>query len=356
MSHYKKAPPRLEPGQGQKETNCGFSSTLATGAQARNHRDLFAEAREVYTIADAWVMLRLPGEPKASCRSPFREEGNPSFTIFDDGRAWKDHGTGEGGDVIDFIRHAIGGDFRDVRDWLKERLGIDYYDHGTGKAPSRPAKAPAPSKVIQWPVELVGGTTATWKAFAVKRGMTPAGVTLAVHLGILRFCRLKDGTACFVVTDPERRSAEIRRIDGMPFGDTKVYRLAGVEKAWPVGCEQLRHAPPASAVMLTEGSTDLLTAIDLYCRYREEGGPRSWVPVAILGAGCKDLAPDAAALIRGRHCRLVPDADDPGDRMTTHWTALLRENGSPVDVVKLPRGTDLTDCKSDISPTDLFPL
>ena len=356
MRDDKKAPPRLEPGQGQKETNCIFSSTSTTGAQAWNHRDLFAEAREVYTIADAWVMLRLPGEPKASCRSPFREEGNPSFTIFDDGSAWKDHGTGEGGDVIEFIRHAIGGDHRAVRDWLKERLGIDLYDHGTGKVPSRPAKAPAPAKVIRWPADPVEGTTATWKAFAAKRGMTPAGVTLAVHLGILRFCRLQDGTKCFVVTDAERRSAEIRRLDGMPFRTSKAFPLPGVNKSWPAGCELLRHAPPASAVMITEGSTDLLTAIDLYSRYREAGGCRSWVLIAILGAGCKDLAHDAAELIRGRHCRLVPDADEAGDRMETHWTARLRENGCAVDVVKLPRGTDLTECKNDISPTDLFSL
>jgi hypothetical protein len=84
--------------------------------------DLFAEAREAYRIGDAWQMLRLPGEPKASCRSPFRDDHSPSFTIFDDGKAWKDHATGDGGDVVEFIRHAIGGDHRAVRDWLKERL------------------------------------------------------------------------------------------------------------------------------------------------------------------------------------------------------------------------------------------
>ena len=130
-----------------------------------------------------------------------------------------------------------------------------------------------------------------------------------------------------------------------------------MNKSWPVGCDLLRHAPPTASVLITEGATDLLTAIDIYSRYRRDhGGTLSWVPVGILGAGCKDLAPDAAALIRGRHCRLVPDADPAGDRMETHWTALLRANGCPVDVVKLPPGTDLTDCKDAISPTDLFSL
>jgi hypothetical protein len=321
--------------------------------------DLFAEARENYSIADAWQMLRLPGEPKSSgtMRSPLREESNPSFVIFDEGRAWKDHGTGDGGDVIEFIRHAIGGDHRAVRDWLKERLGIDYYDHGDGTTHSRPAKASAPAKVITWPADPVEGTTATWKAFAEKQGISYPATWAMVQSGILRFMEMKDRTKCFVIADPENRSAEIRRLDGKTFGTSKQFPLPGVDKSWPVGCEQLRHAPATASVLITEGPTDLLTAIHLYTRYRRDhGGTLSWAPMAILGAGCKDLAPDAAALIRGRHCRLVPDADPAGDRMETHWTALLRENGSSVDVVRLPRGTDLTDCKNDISPTTLFSL
>jgi hypothetical protein len=326
-------------------------------ATPSNRADLFAEARAAVTIADAWQMLRLPGEPKASCRSPFRDERTPSFTIFADGKAFKDHATGEGGDVIEFIRLAIGGDHRAVRDWLKERIGIDHCDHGDGKAPSRPAKASQPRRAIQWPAEPVEGNAATWQAFAERRGFSYASTWAMVQSGILRFCRMRDGTACFVVTDAERRAAEIRRVDGKPFGTSKAYPLPGVDKTWPVGCELLRQAPATASVLIVEGATDLLTALHLYTRYRRDhGGTLSWVPMAILGAGCKTLDPEAAALIRGRHCRLVPDADEAGDRMATHWQALLRDNGNPVDVVKLPRGTDLTDCKNQIEPSTLFSL
>jgi hypothetical protein len=305
-------------------------------------------------------MLGLPGESRDSgtMRSPWRDESNPSFSIFNGGFAFKDHG-GEGaaGDGVEFVRVTLRTDHAGVRGWYLERSGIDYFDHGDGKASSRPAKVATASKVIQWPAELIEGTTTTWKAFADRTGITYAATWAMVQSGILRFCKLKDGTECFVVTDPERRSAEIRRLDGMPFGTAKAFPLPGVNKAWPVGCEQLRHAPATASVLITEGAPDLLTAMHFYSRYRRDhGGTLSWVPMAILGAGCKDLAPDAAALIRGRHCRLVPDADKAGDGMETHWTALLRENGCPVDVVKLPRGTDLTDCKNDISPTDLFSL
>jgi hypothetical protein len=51
-------------------------------------------------------------------------------------------------------------------DWLKERLGIDYYDFDPGKAPLRLRKPATPAKPIQWPAELIEGTSATWKAFA----------------------------------------------------------------------------------------------------------------------------------------------------------------------------------------------
>ena len=319
--------------------------------------NLFAEAREAYTISDAWQMLRLPGEPKPSCKSPFRDERTPSFTIFDDGKAWKDHGTGEGGDVIEFIRFAIGGDHRAVRDWLKERIGIDLYDHGDGKAPSRPAKVATASTAIQWPAELIEGTTATWKAFADLKGLRYSTADVLVRAGILRFCKLEDGTKCFVLTDAARRSAEIRRLDGKTFGESKAFPLRGVNKSWPVGCDLIRYASSESSVLIVEGATDLLTAIDLYTRYRrEECGSRRWVPVAILGAGCKALAPEAAALIRGRRCRIVPDADPAGDKMAEQWSGLLRTIGCTVDVVDLPRGTDLTDCKNSIHPFDLFSL
>ena len=39
-------------------------------------------------------------------RSPFREDKKPSFSIYADGKKWKDHGTGEQGDAADFLAKA----------------------------------------------------------------------------------------------------------------------------------------------------------------------------------------------------------------------------------------------------------
>jgi hypothetical protein len=312
-------------------------------------QDLFAEAREKFKIADAWQLLGLDGEPKPSCKSPFREDRHPSFSIHSDGAGWTDHATGEGGDVIEFIRHGIGGDHKDVRSWLQARIG-------TAPAPSRPAKAPQAPKAIQWPGELVEGTGETWQAFAKLRGIQPIAVQAMVRADILRFCKI-DGVKCYVITDASHRAAEIRRMDGKPFGEPKAYPLRGVNKSWMPGTELLRHAQKTTGVLITEGATDLLAAIDLYSRYRREfGGKHSWQPVALLGAGCKNLHAEAAELMRGRHVRLVPDADTAGDVMADHWTGLLRKIGCTVDVVNLPKGTDLTDHLPTLPPTDLFAL
>lgn len=310
-------------------------------------QDLFAEARDKFTIADAWYLLGLDGDPKASCTSPFRDDKHPSFSIHSDGRAWTDHATGDGGDVIEFIRHAIGGDHRDVREWLRQRIG-------TEKPPARTATPPQTRKAISWPSELVEGSAETWQAFAKSRGLTFPAVFAMVQAGILRFTKLPDSTKCYIVADLSFRAAEIRRMDRKPFGESKAFPLSGVDKSWLPGVELLKSAPKETSIVIVEGATDLLSAIDLYSRYRRGGGTNSWQPIALLGAGCKRLHPEAEALIRGRYVRIIPDADTAGDVMAEYWSGLLRKIGCHVDMVTLPQGTDLTDHLLTISPDHLF--
>lgn len=318
-------------------------------------QDLFALAKETYTIADLWTPLRLEGTPKPSCKSPFRVDRSPSFSIFDNGRAWFDHATGEGGDVIEFVRHALGGNHNDAREWLGERIGIDRLDFWPETKPRRSIAEPKPPKLIAWPAELVEGTTETWEAFARNRHLSYPAVSVMVQAGILRFCKI-DGIKCFVITDASNRAAEIRRVDRKLFGTSKAYPLPGVDKSWLPGLEMLREAPLETSVLITEGATDLLSAIDLYARYRRNhSGKELWQPAALLGATCRKLHPDALELICGRHVRIVPDGDPAGKGMAEHWTGLLRNIGCEVDVVTLPPNTDLSDHLSTLPPTALFP-
>ena len=82
-----------------------------------------------YWIPDPWGDLGFPGEPRASCRSPWPNEhahgdANPSFSVFDEGRRWKDFATGEGGDVFDLVAKARGCDIAGAIRFAEERLGI----------------------------------------------------------------------------------------------------------------------------------------------------------------------------------------------------------------------------------------
>ncbi|MFP6895477.1 MAG: hypothetical protein VCA38_02650, partial [Roseibacillus sp.] len=94
--------------------------------------DVFAEAKVRYDVLSMWVALGIPGEPKIGDNfSPFREERQPSFSIYDGGQKWKDHG-GEGhqGDCIELAK--LWGNFTgsELREFLMERLGIDFPDGG----------------------------------------------------------------------------------------------------------------------------------------------------------------------------------------------------------------------------------
>ena len=66
-------------------------------------------ALEKLSIADVWRLCGVEGEPPGrdkAVRSPFRDDKNPSFSIYDNGKRWKDHGTGEHGDAADFLAKA----------------------------------------------------------------------------------------------------------------------------------------------------------------------------------------------------------------------------------------------------------
>lgn len=69
------------------------------------------EAKERLRIPTLWRVLTLNGTPPCKdgvYRSPFREDGKPSFSIFANGTRFKDHGTGESGDAITFYAMARG--------------------------------------------------------------------------------------------------------------------------------------------------------------------------------------------------------------------------------------------------------
>ena len=166
----------------------------------KSSTDLFKQAQESLTIAQAWVMLGLPGEPRPTCKSPFRDERTASFSIHADGKKWKDHGADIGGDVVEFIKNAIGGDYSAVREWLQPRIGIIEAPRVTNK--------PVMPKSIQYPAATTEGTERHWRALAVARELYQTTAEILAKFGMVKFMHHHrcDKSKC---RDPQNRQATV---------------------------------------------------------------------------------------------------------------------------------------------------
>jgi DNA primase len=60
-----------------------------------------------------------------SCRSPFRDERTPSFSVSPDKQVWYDFGASEGGDVISFIEKIENCSFVEAIQFLSDKVGME---------------------------------------------------------------------------------------------------------------------------------------------------------------------------------------------------------------------------------------
>jgi len=76
-----------------------------------------------------------------SCRSPFRNEKTPSFSISPEKQMWYDFGAAEGGDAISFIEKIENCSFREAVEILADMAGVAIpKDFGQDKGPSKSEK------------------------------------------------------------------------------------------------------------------------------------------------------------------------------------------------------------------------
>ena len=316
---------RKSPGynRGRHSINHGHGHTNYRSSQAGI---TLKEAKDRLTIPSLWARLGLPGKPAKSCRSPFREDRKPSFSIFDNGRKWKDHATGEGGDAADFVAHALGVSPKEGCRKLIEFAG--------GFRPYVPAPRPISRAAVAsnseraakragWP-PLEEPTGAEIAAIAGLRGLSVEGVSLAAERGLLWCCESREGRA-WVVTDSSRRNAQGRLLSGKAWAaGMKARTLPGSVAAWPVGLPESRPFP---VIALVEGGPDLLAALHLSWI---AGAEARIAPVAMLGASLS-LPAEALSDFAGKRVRLFPDADEAGQTAGARWAAQLLAAGVNVD-------------------------
>lgn len=316
-----------------------------------------AAAKDLLRIPGLWVRLGLKGGPPSSgvgiFRSPFRPDRHPSFSVFDDGRRFKDHGTGQHGDAVDFLRLATGLQGRDlITRFIEMAFG------SIGSPPPLCFRQPPRRRVQPTshpPADLSAFQRPPFKELeqiSSTRNLSLKGLGLAAKRGFLWCGRVK-GHPCWVVAEPDGSVAVARRLDGQPFlrHDGSTYKShALTRKTMPLGLGGVPKAPRDNgAILLCEGEGDFLAAFHFMAQW----GEPNLFPVAILGRS-QDLDPSAARRLAGWRIRVLAhaDNDEGGMKAARRWVdaipgayadafnflGLRTTTGAPVK--------DLNDCTS----------
>ena len=138
---------------------------------------------------------------KGTAKSPFRPDRNPSFGIFhkDGTWAWKDHGTGEGGDEITYLEKALEISRKDAIAKFLEMAGI------RREQKPQPTKYKLASQPGLWEKLHAAADAEFLTQIAASRGLEFETLEWAHQLGIIGN---KDGMPAFKNGDGAHHKAE----------------------------------------------------------------------------------------------------------------------------------------------------
>jgi hypothetical protein len=284
-----------------------------------------AEAKERLTIRDIGASLFPDWRPGKSCRCPWREDRNPSFSVSEDGRLFNCFASGEGGDAVSFLALARGITESEAARELIRMAGVT----GAGcNLPPVPVRHAEPAKEREKPAlpTFDEGTMAERALLARLRNLAPDAVVIAIERGILRFSASREGRA-WVVTDRDRWAAQARRLDGQRWqrltGQPKAWTLAGSRASWPIGWAD---AVRRERVALVEGGPDALAAV--HHAWASECAEAVGV-VCMIGAACR-IPDECLSAFAGLPVRVFVHNDPAGLKAARKWADQLAGAGARV--------------------------
>ena len=309
-------------------------------------------------ISDVWQLLGLPGEPPGRdkvVRSPFRDDKHPSFSIYDHGRHWKDHGTGERGDAAGFLAKARGISNEEACRELIRLAGTGSINANSGinssAAPPRVERkrimARLPFRPLKWDSDIA-------QRVADSRGLHITACEFSfLWLKTLAFTWWCN-SECWALGDRSHRCVEARRIDREKFpasancDERKAHTFSGFsDKNWPVGIlpsgfEEEWLKANVHKILLVEGGPDYLAACQLIAESPQTDFDNV-LPAAILGAG-NDIAEDALAHFAQREITIVAHPGDAGRAAGARWAKQIQHAGGRVKIFNLNQNKgDLCD-------------
>ena len=286
---------------------------------------------------------------KKSCKSPFREDRHPSFSVYSDdsGYHWKDFGSDDGGDEVTFLARYLRLDEKKhfsallaiyeaiaTNAKLVEKATIP--NISSSEFPDRSGFRPISADEIQ--------------NVSDRRQISIAALTWVHERGLL-----VAGTVCglpaYAITDQSGRTIEARPLNQDIFPavgelpERKTHSLKHTDKSFPVGFLESASYP---CVALTEGMPDFLAAHDFILREQAPDGNKakiSCVPVAMLGSQTIINA-EALTVFKNKIVRIFPHADNAGWAGAMKWKQqLLGAGAKTVDFLDLTAVWKATDEK-----------
>ena len=279
---------------------------------------------------------------KKSCTSPFRDDKNPSFGVFQGGSGWffKDHATGESGDEINLLAkyHQMDprNDFRSLASIYSGHAGIPVPT--VHKFSSKPREAPRKADANKKEPPLTLGSPEQLKRLAECRPYQLEALRWASSRGVLRFMRFV-GHECYAVTDQTEKLVEARRVDNKPFNahkdlsERKTHAMRGSNKGWPAG---ILESKPYPSIALVEGIPDFLMAHYLILWEQASHCEKTDVrcaPVAMLGSS-GSIDPGALPHFKGKKVRIFVHTDKAGKKAAKRWHEQIKPLAKEVSYMK----------------------
>ena len=295
------------------------------------------EAKERLDVPAVAARLFPHWKPATSCKAPWREDNNASFSVYAQGQKWKDHATGEVGDAADFLGKALDIPAQEAIRRFVEMAGGGYREQSRPTAPLPPADSDDKRhKRAMWPVMELP-TDNELEAIATLRRLPLDGPHWASMDGVLRMANV-EGQRCWIIRSTCGKNAQARRLDGQPLGDNlKAKTLAGSIATLPVGNYHDRRWP---AVALLEGGPDVLAA---YAAIYKLGLLDTVAVAGMLGAAMRPPY-GALATMAGRRVRIFQHNDVAGQKAADSWARLIHNAGGNVDIwTPAQAGADLND-------------
>lgn len=299
------------------------SAVAAQGFELPTGDSPLAMAKERLDIYDLWKHYGFSEQPSQNSRSPFREDTSPSFSIFDGGRRFKDHATGESGGLVEFVALATGSTEQDACRELIEIARTGTTSKQLAPRRARIKREEEPRKPFRLPA-LDGGKISEMNQLARSRGFHLfAGLEILRQREQLGFYDSPQGRA-WLVYDRAGKVAQARLLSGDKWPapiNAKAKTRPGSRASWPVGASTI--TPSTKFIYIVEGGPDLLAAATMAYLTAPSAIAQSAF-VSMLGAS-QNIHEEARSLFAGKRIRIFADADEPGRASIKRWAGPLRD-------------------------------